>query len=81
MLRGQVHLVGHSAGGWLGRAFIADPLYFDSPPSDKGLLFASPLLASRRSKLWRKSGTPLLSTALHANQCVEKRASRKSSSG
>ncbi|BDA42929.1 hypothetical protein COCOBI_03-8220 [Coccomyxa sp. Obi] len=33
----QVHLVGHSAGGWLGRAFVADPLYFDSPVQDEGV--------------------------------------------
>ena len=33
----QVHLVGHSAGGWLGRAFVADPLYFDSPAEDPGV--------------------------------------------
>ncbi|EIE24439.1 hypothetical protein COCSUDRAFT_35925 [Coccomyxa subellipsoidea C-169] len=32
-----VHLVGHSAGGWLGRAFVADPLYFDSPTWDEGI--------------------------------------------
>ncbi|KAK9788304.1 hypothetical protein WJX73_009128 [Symbiochloris irregularis] len=29
----QVILVGHSAGGWLGRAFMADPMYFESPPA------------------------------------------------
>lgn len=33
----QVHLVGHSAGGWLGRSFIADPLYFDSPAAEPGV--------------------------------------------
>ena len=33
----QVHLIGHSAGGWLGRAFIADPLYFDSPAAEPGV--------------------------------------------
>ena len=33
----QVHLIGHSAGGWLGRAFIADPLYFDSPAAQPGV--------------------------------------------
>lgn len=33
----QVHLIGHSAGGWLGRAFVADPLYFDSPTGDMGV--------------------------------------------
>jgi triacylglycerol esterase/lipase EstA (alpha/beta hydrolase family) len=26
----QVQLVGHSAGGWLARAFLADPDYFDA---------------------------------------------------
>ncbi|KAK9821764.1 hypothetical protein WJX81_006068 [Elliptochloris bilobata] len=29
----QVDLIGHSAGGWLGRAFTGDPLGFDSPPA------------------------------------------------
>ena len=33
----QVHLVGHSAGGWLGRSFLADPLYFDSPAAEPGV--------------------------------------------
>lgn len=32
----QVILVGHSAGGWLGRAFMADPMYFESPSEDPG---------------------------------------------
>ena len=32
----QVTLVGHSAGGWLARAFVADPLYFDSPAAEPG---------------------------------------------
>ena len=30
----QVTLVAHSAGGWLARAFVADPLYFASPAAD-----------------------------------------------
>ena len=33
-MREQVTLLGHSAGGWLARAFIADPLYFESPTAD-----------------------------------------------
>lgn len=32
----QVTLLGHSAGGWLGRAFVGDPLGFDSPPATPG---------------------------------------------
>ena len=32
----QVTLLGHSAGGWLARAFVADPLYFESAPSAPG---------------------------------------------
>ena len=36
-MRAQVHLVGHSAGGWLGRAFVADPRYCDSPAQDPGV--------------------------------------------
>ena len=32
-----MHLVGHSAGGWLGRSFLADPLYFDSPAAEPGV--------------------------------------------
>lgn len=30
----QVILLGHSAGGWLGRAFMADPLYFETPAAE-----------------------------------------------
>ncbi len=26
--------MGHSAGGWLARAFMADPLYFETPSDD-----------------------------------------------
>lgn len=39
----QVDLVGHSAGGWLARAFLADPKYFNIiPGEDGGALDLSP---------------------------------------
>jgi hypothetical protein len=60
----QVDLVAHSAGGWLGRAYLADPKYLDPQAVElatqaAGLDSQAAELATRKSGLDSQAAEPL----------------------